>query len=218
MGSVDQVEIIKKAFLSVQYDIPAGLLEKFELYRYLLLQWNQKINLISRPDEDRIVCRHFLESVGLVTVLPFASNVPVLDIGTGAGFPGLPVKLVMPDLELILVESRKKKVLFLKEVIDRLNLKYVSVLPVRIEDLDPFNRKVLFVSRAVAPLDQLYKWIYPLTKEYQSGIFAMKGPNIKKEVHVFNKRYPFVSAEYKTYNPFPEVYPLKDHYIASIQL
>lgn len=214
----EEMQIIEEAFGSIHCPIPVDALDKFYMYQRLLLDWNQKINLISRQDEHRIITRHFLESAGLITKFNFSSDVPIIDIGTGAGFPGLPVKILCPDLKLLLVESRKKKALFLEEAINILDLKNVSVLPIRIETMDPPDKKIICISRAVASMEQLFQWSEHLFHPKEGELIAMKGPKIKDEILTFNKRFPDIFIQSQSYNPFPKVYPLDDHYLGVIRL
>ena len=199
-------------------DISEETFEKFERYGALILKWNRNINLISRQDEDRIKTRHFLESAGLALAVDFGKNQYVLDLGSGAGFPGIPLKIMRPDLKLILVESRKKKALFLREAVECLHLDNVEIIPDRVEDFAPGLTCHSVVSRAVGDLSLLFKWSRHLLLNPGGQIIAMKGPRIHEEASTFRKIHPEIRCEVKEYNPYPEHYPLQDHYLGILTL
>jgi 16S rRNA (guanine527-N7)-methyltransferase len=154
----------------------------FETYREILLLWNSKMNLVSLQSEIDLPVRHFIDSL---TLLPYLPSTPgtVLDIGSGAGFPSVPVKIVRGDLHMILLEASRKKSSFLKEVIRRLGLQGISVLNGRLEELLQKDRKLSFdliVSRATLKLPELVARGLPLLKE-GGFLAAMKGPGVEEE-------------------------------------
>lgn len=154
---------------------------QFILYEKLLLDWNEKINLTSITEHSEILKKHFLDSVSIVNCIDERSfdNLSLLDLGTGAGFPGIPLKIVFPNLNVTLVDSLNKRIDFLNIVVDRLNLSNVNCVHSRAEDLakDSLYRERFdfVVSRAVANLSVLSEYCIPFVKvggkfiSYKSG-------------------------------------------------
>ena len=137
--------------------------EQFLLYYELLIEKNQVMNLTAITDYDEVMKKHFVDSVSLVRACDMKGRISVVDVGTGAGFPGLALKIVFPDLRVTLVDSLNKRVLFLKEVVEKLGLKEVTALHGRAEDLarqkELRERFDLCVSRAVSNLSTLISLI-----------------------------------------------------------
>jgi 16S rRNA (guanine527-N7)-methyltransferase len=158
-------------------------MEQFDLYQKELLQWNAKTNLISEKSAQEIVSRHFLDSL---TALQFIDNhaARIIDIGSGAGFPGIPLKIACPDLQLYLMESNRKKVSFLKHIIRLLNFTETVVLHERAENLIKNNKwKDFFdvvISRAAFKLPEfLSLGAFFLTP--QGTLIALKGRDVDSE-------------------------------------
>ena len=155
----------------------------FEYYK-LLVEWNEKINLTAITEEDDVAVKHFLDSLNAAKDF-VSSGKKVIDVGTGAGFPGLPVKIANPEIELTLVDSLNKRINFLNEVICCLNLDNVETVHSRAEDLAS-NLKYreqydLCVSRAVANLTTLCELCMPFVKV--GGYFvSLKGPKAPEEL------------------------------------
>lgn len=166
------------AFTDKQY-------EQFMLYKELLLSWNEKINLTSITEEKEIIQKHFIDSVSLLSVCQLEENCHVIDVGTGAGFPGLPLKIMRPDCKLTLLDSLNKRILFLEEVIGSLALKDVTCIHARAEEA---GQKIAYrekfdycVSRAVANLSTLCEYCLPFVRV--GGYFlSLKGPGVDKEI------------------------------------
>jgi 16S rRNA (guanine527-N7)-methyltransferase len=154
----------------------------FEAYRETLLLWSSKMNLVSLQSELDLPVRHFIDSLTLLPYLP-AGPGTLLDIGSGAGFPAIPVKIFRPDLHVTLLEASRKKCSFLKELIRRLGLREIAVLNCRLEELlqkDPLPSFDVIVSRATLKLPELLRGGLPLLK--QGGVLAaMKGPGLEAE-------------------------------------
>lgn len=158
---------------------------KFELYLERLLEWNKRVNLVSRADEGRIAERHFLESLALLRLVEFPYEARVLDLGSGAGFPGLPIKILRPDIRMTLLDSKRKRVLFLREVVEVLGLEGVAVVCARAEEI---NRQQgyegefeIVLARAVAKLERLVGWGLPFLKE-GGRLVAVKGGDLDREI------------------------------------
>ena len=193
-------------------------LQKFSLYRHILLEWNQRMNLISRRDEDRIYSRHFLESLGLVFTVDIPRQSRIMDLGSGAGLPGIPMKIIRPDLQIILVESIFKKVSFLKFVVNELGMDNLDVFHGRAETYEDDNKFDFIVSRSVSNLVHLCKWSQPYIK-LGSKLIAFKGSKVNDEIQRLEKsamQLKIQSWRKISYNPFPETMPLKDRFLVII--
>jgi 16S rRNA (guanine527-N7)-methyltransferase len=144
-------------------------LAAFQIYAGELVRRNQEFNLTGITDDAGIQVKHFLDSLSILTVMPPGSGpASVIDVGTGAGFPGLPLKIVRPELALTLVEATGKKVAFCQAVVDKLGLKEVTVLNARAEELgqDPAHREQYdwALARAVAEMPVLAEYLLPLAR------------------------------------------------------
>lgn len=159
--------------------------EKFMLYMSLLKEWNEKINLTAITDEEEIIKKHFIDSIKAFRFNNLRSAKKIIDIGTGAGFPGIPIKIIMPEIEVVLLDSLNKRVNFLNEVINKLGLNNISAYHGRAEDFikekkcrESFD---VAISRAVANLTVLSELCIPYVKV--NGYFlAMKGPSVDEEI------------------------------------
>jgi 16S rRNA (guanine527-N7)-methyltransferase len=155
----------------------------FALYLGELLKWNQKINLTAIRTEKEIIIKHFLDSLSVYPYLPKDSI--LLDIGSGAGFPGIPLKIVQPSIQLTLIDSARKKVDFQKHIIRTLGLKGVGMVHGRVQDrgiLDQWARKFdVLISRAFSNVRTLLALGYPSLKEGGMAI-AMKGELPEEEI------------------------------------
>lgn len=157
----------------------------FGKYLNLLLDWNQKINLTAITDPEEVVVKHFIDSVVLVPYLNKYSSLSVLDVGTGAGFPGIPLKIVLPEINVVLLDSLNKRVLFLENVIKELDLRDISAVHGRAEDFgkQPGYREAfdIVTSRAVAKLSVLSELCMPFVKV--GGKFvSYKGAKAEEEI------------------------------------
>ncbi len=154
---------------------------KFDKYAELLKDWNTRINLTAITDDEEIKVKHFQDSL---SILPFLKEGTLADIGTGAGFPGLPVAIERPDIQVTLVDSLDKRVKFLQCVVDTLELKNVKCIHARAEDFgrDPdFRESFDYVTaRAVASMPVLLEYCLPLLKN-KGQFVAMKGANADEE-------------------------------------
>ena len=157
-------------------------IEQFAIYRRELLHWNKSLNLTSITEPEEIVYKHFADSLSIIPAMDLnghEENLAVIDIGTGAGFPGIPLKIALPDIELALVDSTRKKMRFVEHVVSALGLKDVAVLASRAEELahDPIHRESYqyVLSRAVAKLPVLAELCLPFCAPNGRFIAQKKG-------------------------------------------
>ena len=181
--------------------LTAAQLTAFDLYRRELQEWNRRVNLTAIDDDQGIQIRHFLDS--LSCLLAFREgrsarrDLRVIDVGAGAGFPGLPLKIACPGLQLTLLEATGKKVRFLEHLCDQLNLDDVVVIHGRAEDLgqDPAHRERYdwALARAVAEMPILAEYLLPLVR-VGGGCLAQKGENAAAEVRGAEKAFSLLGG------------------------
>ncbi len=161
-------------------------LEAFQWYADALLAWNEKVNLTAITAPGEIEVKHFVDSLTCLLAMDLNRGDRLIDVGTGAGFPGLPLKILRPQLQVVLVESTYKKVQFCRHVVAGLKLEAVDVVHSRAEDLgnDPVHRQVYdwVVARAVASLPVLSEYLLPLAR-IGGVVIAQKGETGPAEVH-----------------------------------
>jgi len=159
--------------------------DQFMLYKDLIKEWNEKINLTAIKEDEAIVKKHFIDSMKVFKFDQLKNAKNVIDIGTGGGFPGIPMKIIKPEVNIVLLDSLNKRIIFLNEVINRLDLKNIKAIHGRAEDFakeKQYREKFdVAVSRAVANLTVLSEYCIPYVKV--GGYFvAMKGPAVEEEI------------------------------------
>jgi 16S rRNA (guanine527-N7)-methyltransferase len=176
------VEIIEQYFADFTPEQRAQFAVLYDLY----YEWNQKINVISRKDFDSLYEKHVLHSLAIAAVCNFSDGAEVIDIGTGGGFPGIPLAIFFPNVQFTLVDSIGKKIKVVQAVAEGIGLKNIIAIHGRAEDQK--NKKFDFaVSRAVAPLGDLWRWAKPLLRvghasdEYGNGLICLKGGDLNEE-------------------------------------
>ena len=192
------------------------LISQFEKYEELLLDWNQKLNLVSRKTTS--IEEHILNSIFFLTKYKLDENEKLIDIGTGGGFPGIPLKILYPDLKLTLSDSINKKVKALDDIVVKMNFKETKTVCSRAEDLSnkkDYSKKFdIVISKTVAPLDKLYKWGRGFLTENGKAI-CIKGGDILDEINSFrrkNQNMKFNVIDYR----FDSVYNIEDKKIVVI--
>jgi 16S rRNA (guanine527-N7)-methyltransferase len=159
--------------------------KQFEQLGPLYKEWNDKINVISRKDIENIYTNHVLHSLGIAKVISFKPGSEVLDVGTGGGFPGIPLAILFPDTHFHLVDSIGKKITVVKEVSSALGLKNVKGEQIRAEQLK--GKYDFVVSRAVTRMKEFYGWVHNKTKadsknSLDNGILYLKGGDLDEEM------------------------------------
>lgn len=166
-------------------EISQDKINNFRIYKELLKEWNEKINITAIKDDKEIDIKHFLDSLTVIKTGYIKDGQKIIDIGTGGGFPGMPIKIIYENCEVVLLDSLNKRITFLNEVKDKLGLKKIKSIHGRAEDYgrdEVYREKFdVVVSRAVASLNVLAEYCLPFVKV--DGLFiAMKGPEIINEV------------------------------------
>ncbi|MGE5627096.1 MAG: 16S rRNA (guanine(527)-N(7))-methyltransferase RsmG [Solirubrobacterales bacterium] len=178
-------ELMESACRDVSLELNENKYKHFMHYKNLIQEWNEKINLTAITEDEEIIKKHFIDSIKVFNFKEFHNAKNVIDIGTGAGFPGIPIKIIKPDINIVLLDSLLKRVNFLNNVIDELNLKDIKAVHGRAEELARTGYRDHFdiaVSRAVANLTLLSELCLPFIKK--NGYFvAMKGPNVDSELN-----------------------------------
>ena len=158
-------------------------LDQLEKYYNLLIDWNKKINLTRITEKEDVYLKHFYDSLTLIKVIDLNKELSLCDIGTGAGFPGIVLKIAFPNLKITLVDSLNKRIIFLNEVIKELDLKNIEAVHARAEDYAKENREKydIVTSRAVANLRVLSELAMPMVKV--DGYFIPMKANVDEEIN-----------------------------------
>jgi 16S rRNA (guanine527-N7)-methyltransferase len=176
------MDIILKYFS----DFTEEQLRQFQLLEPLYKEWNEKINVISRKDIDSLYEKHVLHSLCIAAAFEFPDNSQIVDLGTGGGFPGIPLAIFFPNIRFHLVDSIGKKLKVVEAVAEGIGLKNITTQHCRIEEIK--NRKFDYVvSRAVAPLKDLWHWSKPLLRNKSTnsplpGLICLKGGDLAAEI------------------------------------
>jgi len=176
-----QMELITKYFP----DLTIEQIEKFRKLEGLYLEWNSKINVISRKDMEHFYERHVLHSLGIAKVIQFTPGAQVIDVGTGGGFPGIPLAILFPETKFLLVDSIGKKIKVVQEVAEAAGISNVEAINARAEDVK--GKFDFVVSRAVTTLPDFIKWVENKIKResrnsMKNGILYLKGGDLEAEL------------------------------------
>ena len=188
-------ELIFKYFEKLEEEQKRQLKELEALYQ----DWNMKINVVSRKDIDELYLRHVLHSLGIAKIQSFNEGSDILDVGTGGGFPGIPLAILFPETQFTLVDAIGKKIKVVQEVIDGLQLKNVKAIHGRVEDLE--GQYDFIVSRAVAAMPTFVRWTKGKIKknsmhERRNGILYLKGGDLSEELSEYSTAQIFDLNEY----------------------
>lgn len=208
------MEIILKYFS----DFTPAQSQQLEALKGLYEEWNGKINVISRKDIDSLYERHVLHSLSIAAIADFQPGTQILDLGTGGGFPGIPLAIFFPEVQFHLVDSIGKKIKVVQGVAEALGLKNVTSAHSRVEEIK--NRKFdIVVSRAVAPLADLWRWSKPLLKksavpgkQFEKGLICLKGGDLAAEISESGVKPRLIDI----YDIFPEE-SFKEKYIVMVK-
>lgn len=188
---------LKKYFPNLSQD----QLEKFMRLIPIYKDWNSKVNLISRRDIENLFTNHILHSLSIVNIIEFESSTSVLDVGTGGGFPGIPLAIFFPNVKFTLLDSIGKKIKVVESVSKDLSLSNVTAINDRVEN--HFDKYDFILSRAVAKMDKFYSLVNKnfnskSINEIPNGIISLKGGDLKDELKDFKEKKIFDISEFFT--------------------
>lgn len=194
-------EKLRELLLNASIDADKQQLEKFERYFLELLLWNEKCNLTAITEENEVIIKHFYDSLLIMSLKEWGRSGRLLDIGTGAGLPGIPIKIMNPNMDVTLMDSLNKRVNFLKHIIEMLELKDIDAIHARAEEMGQDKRwrekYDIVVSRAVAKMPVLLEYCLPLLRI--GGIFiAYKGAEIEEELAQAKKALQVLGGTIRT--------------------
>ena len=226
--------VISPRFLNMMTQLNISLsekqLEQFDKYYQLLVEWNKVMNLTAITELDEVIIKHFIDSLLVAKKINVNNFDSLIDVGTGAGFPGIPIKIMFPEIRVVLLDSLNKRLKFLNNVIDELGLKNITTVHGRAEDIahmDEYREKFsLCVSRAVANLSTLSEYCIPFINEsgifisYKSEFSEEETDNAKKAIKVLggmiedtyieelphsdiNRSFVVIKKERSTSNKYP---------------
>lgn len=181
------MEIIKKYFP----ELSQRQFELFRLLQPLYSEWNNKINVISRKDIDHLYEKHILHSLAIAKIISFKKNTSILDVGTGGGFPGIPLAILFPDCKFHLVDSIGKKINVVKAIAESLHLENVSAEQIRAEQLK--SKYDFIISRAVTSFPEFFTWIENKinpgsANALKNGIIYLKGGDLNEELKDYSRK------------------------------
>ena len=191
----------KSKDLSVHFSVEQ--LEQFFVYMKLLIEWNEKMNLTAIIEPEEIILKHFIDSITILKELK--DNEKIVDVGTGAGFPGVPLSIMNPTLKVTLVDSLNKRLIFLQEVVNQLGLNNVEIIHARAEEFGQ-NKKYrenfdVATSRAVANLSTLSEYLIPLVK-INGRVISMKASETEEEINQAKKAIQILGGEIEKVDKF----------------
>lgn len=176
-------------------------IEQFMTYYEMLVETNKVMNLTAITEFDEVIDKHFVDSIALIQTMDLNQPLKVIDVGTGAGFPGIPLKIAFPELEIVLLDSLNKRIQFLNQVIDTLNLEKISTIHGRAEDFgkNPAYREQfdLCVSRAVANLSTLSEYCVPFV-HIGGSFISYKSGKVQEELEKAKKAVQLLGGELET--------------------
>lgn len=180
-----------KPLLKYFPELTDAQLAQFEQLDALYRDWNRKINVVSRKDIDQLYERHVLHSLAIAKFIALKAGTRIVDVGTGGGFPGIPLAVLFPEVQFLLIDATGKKIKVVQSIVESIKLNNVKTLHARAEDVQ--GRFDFVVSRAVAPLQTLYGWTRHLVSvesknEIPNGWLVLKGGNLEMELSLLKKK------------------------------
>lgn len=197
--SIFEKNYVMELILKYFPDLTDTQIKQFEALEGLYKDWNAKINVVSRKDIDELYLRHVLHSLGIAKVIKFADNSSILDVGTGGGFPGVPLAIMFPECKFHLVDSINKKLKVINAVCEAIELTNVKTTHSRVEAIDEtFD---FIVSRAVTAMPEFTKWVKgKIAKKQQNafknGILYLKGGDLTEELKQYKNVKAFLLSDY----------------------
>lgn len=205
--AMDKIKKLKESFSKLNLTLTEKQYQQFLDYYELLVEWNKVMNLTGITEFDEVVMKHFVDSLSFVYAVSAEKSykVKVLDMGTGAGFPGIPLKIAFPEMEMVLLDSLNKRIKFLSEVIDKLELENITAIHGRAEEFarkEGYREQFDFcVSRAVANLATLSEYCLPYVKK--GGYFIpYKSGTIEEEIETSKKAVGILGGKIKEVKTF----------------
>jgi 16S rRNA (guanine527-N7)-methyltransferase len=196
---MSNIEILRQGIEDFGIEASDKMLADFQKYKEILVEWNQKMNLTGIEDEKEVFIKHFLDSVSAVTKGYIKNGMSLIDVGTGAGFPGMPLRICLPELKVTLLDSLNKRINFLQEVANQLDIDDIEFIHGRAEDFGKSEEYRecfdIATARAVAGLPALMEFCVPFVKV--GGYFVcLKGPNANLELEESKKAMEALGLEY----------------------
>ena len=196
---MSNIDILREGIEDFGIEASDKMLADFQKYKEILVEWNQKMNLTGIEDEKEVFIKHFLDSISAVSKGYIKNGMSLIDVGTGAGFPGMPLRISLPDLKVTLLDSLNKRINFLQEVANQIDIDDIEFIHGRAEDFgkDENYRECFDIAtaRAVAGLPALMEFCVPFVKV--GGHFVcLKGPNANLELEESKKAMEVLGIEY----------------------
>ncbi len=217
---VNDKEYLKAGFHSMGFDVEDKAIDKLLDFKEILLEWNEKINLTTITQKEEIFIKHYFDSVACLNDGYIKEGMKVIDVGTGAGFPGIPLKIIREDIKLTLLDSLNKRIIYLEDALSRLNIKNVELVHARAEE-GGVNTKYrekfdIVLSRAVASMNTLIEYCLPYVTV--GGFFlCQKGPSCEEELKAAEKAIVLLGGELKEVKFYKLPYSDITHSIIIIQ-
>lgn len=214
------LELVQAAHDLLNLDLTAEQQHAFDVYMHELIDWNERVNLTAITDPLAVEMRHFLDSLSILKVASIPAGTRVIDVGAGAGFPGLPLKIACPQMQLTLLEATGKKTTFLQHMITQLGLTQVKIANARAEEAgqDPAHREKydLVLARAVAHMPILAEYLLPLCK-IGGRCIAMKGESAANEIGIAENALRLLGGRFVQLTPIELPHVAETHYLVVIE-
>jgi len=183
---MNQTAFLENSCQSLGLEVKQKSLGQLSHYYRELEKWGRKINLVAMDETKNLLEKHFVDSLLLLSVLDKEKDLNLLDVGTGAGFPGLVLKIARPELELTMVEPREKRVSFLRHIVRTLKLEQVTIINKRLEEIPGHSGWPMITSRALSDIKAFLEMAAPFTRE-KGKVICMKGPRAADEIKLWQE-------------------------------